>query len=90
MDMQQKLNALDDLYKVKTPKLQDHLTPNNVKDYVDFIDRIKLDDERAHVEEDNLYLWVLDRIALGYCTDPAKCAEAALQTQQIEFARWHA
>ena len=46
------------------------------------------DDESAHLHEDELHQDVLRAIASGDCADPAASAEAALQTQEIRFARW--
>ena len=55
------------------------------------IERIRAsagDPEAAHSMEDHLYVAVLRSIAHRTCDDPQGCAQAALEAQKIEFARW--
>ena len=46
------------------------------------------DDEACHGREDALHQDVLRAIAAGTCALPAVCAEVALSTKDIPFARW--
>lgn len=46
------------------------------------------DDEMAHMAEDELHQSVLHAIASGECDDAKASAAAALETLEIEFARW--
>jgi hypothetical protein len=46
------------------------------------------DPEGAHSREDDLYLQLLTAIANGKCENPALCAKIAIQTQELDFARW--
>lgn len=45
------------------------------------------DYEAAHADEDRLWRDVLRAIAEGWCEDPAACARAALESQDLEFKR---
>jgi len=50
------------------------------------------DDERAHIDEDDLHQDVLSFIA-SECTtleEARLLANEALKTRQIDFSRWHA
>ena len=64
------------------------MTPEEVKQRVQDIRDSVSDDETAHSMEDDLYFDVLASIAAGLCSDPAKCAEEATKTAEIDFARW--
>lgn len=64
------------------------LTVKEVQERVSKIRFISGDDEMAHSAEDELYAYVLQSIANGTCEDPATCAKAALETENIVFARW--
>lgn len=55
-----------------------------VQELVKDIEKNKGDDERAHCEEDELYLQVLRHHAVQGCP----LAKEALKTQDIVFARW--
>lgn len=48
------------------------------------------DPELQHKIEAELYFEVLQSIAEGDCEDPKACANEALKSMQIEFARWYA
>jgi hypothetical protein len=63
------------------------MTIDDVRRTVVKIESVSDDDERAHGMEDGLHQDVLRAIALG-ATDPAGLARAALETQNIKFARW--
>lgn len=64
------------------------MTPEEIAVKVGYIRDIAGDDEAAHGREDALHQEVLQAIAEGRCADPAACARAALETTNIEFARW--
>lgn len=64
------------------------ITVAYVKKRVEYIKSIMDDDEAAHGMEDDLHQAVLRAIAYGTCTDPTGCAEAALETLKLDFARW--
>lgn len=49
----------------------------------------RADSERAHVDEDELYKYVLGLIAEG-ASNPAQLARLALTARDIEFDRWYA
>lgn len=46
------------------------------------------DDETAHGAEDTLHQDVLKAIGSGTCASPAECARIALDTLDLDFARW--
>ena len=66
------------------------MTVDEIKERVERISRKQGDDEDAHAEEDRLHQDVLGCIANGKIPKrkAAACAEAALKTLNIEFARW--
>lgn len=47
------------------------------------------DDEKAHIREDKLYRDLLGAISRHTCNNPALCGALALESQNIEFARWY-
>lgn len=65
------------------------ITAEWVRERVEHIRSIAHDDERAHGNEDGLARTVLRHIA-DDSTDPwaAEIAAAALETDDIDFARW--
>ena len=60
-----------------------------VKRRVKAIDLITFDNEAAHSDEDELHQDVLQAIADG-AAHPADLAQAALETQKLDFQRWYA
>jgi hypothetical protein len=64
------------------------MTVDEVNQRVRDIEASRRDDEAAHSMEDDLWRDVLTAIACGMCDNPAACANAAIRTQEIEFARW--
>lgn len=64
------------------------MTRDEALERVEAIRAVAHDDEQAHGMEDSLRGDVLAAIVLGECDDPALLAAAALQTDDIEFARW--
>lgn len=64
------------------------MTVREVKDRVGRIKVAQGDPEVAHSEEDALYSDLLAAIAHGRCIEPARCAEEALKTKRLTFARW--
>ena len=64
------------------------MTPESVIEAVCEIEKIAKDPEAAHSSEDALYFEVLEAIALGTCVNPQLCAELAIATRKIVFARW--
>lgn len=62
------------------------MTEAEVRRRVDEIDEIADLQERAHIDEDRLYVDVLEAIA-GGAEDPAAMARAALATRQLDFDR---
>jgi hypothetical protein len=46
------------------------------------------DDEGQHGAEDALHQAVLQAIANGTCEKPREAARLALETREIDFARW--
>lgn len=64
------------------------LTPENVAAFVEVLRGMAGDDEIAHSEEDKMRHIVLKAIAEGRCDDPQGCAEEALKSSDIEFARY--
>lgn len=48
------------------------------------------DDQRAHSEQDKLWVLVLSAIAEGKCLNPAECAREALKVMELDFRRWYA
>lgn len=50
------------------------------------------DDEEAHAKQDELYVSVLEAIAVGAISgeDIVTCCKAALTAQDIAFSRWYA
>ena len=63
------------------------LLVSDVLSRVSSIRDMRHDYEAAHAHEDQLHQTVLLAIALKRCPDPIGCAEAALETQKIEFPR---
>lgn len=63
-------------------------TESAVRAWNDRIREMCHDDEMAHSEEDRMRESVLRAIADGRAIEPAKCAAAALESDQIDFARW--
>jgi hypothetical protein len=59
-----------------------------VRQRVEKIRAMAGDDEAAHGEEDNLREDLLRAIANGECVNPQDCAQIALTTNDIDFARW--
>lgn len=49
-----------------------------------------VDDETAHMYEDEIYTFVLDAIARGECDNPQECAKEALKLKNHDFSRWYA
>lgn len=47
-----------------------------------------IDDEAAHVAEDNLWALVLREIAAG-AEHPALLAKEAIKTAELQFSRWY-
>jgi hypothetical protein len=66
------------------------MTTADVQAAVERIRSLAHDDESAHVEEDNLYVSVLQAIADGTAEDPAGMAALALEATDIKFSRWYA
>lgn len=66
----------------------DKMTPESVRARVQQIADLAGDFERAHSEEDKLRREVLHAIAHGLCEDPVACAAEALQTEDLDFARY--
>jgi len=64
------------------------LTPEMVRTEVARIDAAKGDDEGAHGMEDDLYALILRMIATDRIADAKACAQEALKTKLIDFARW--
>jgi hypothetical protein len=64
------------------------LTREDVRKFVERIAAASSDDEAAHGMEDELRECVLKAIASGNCDDPKGCAEEALRTSSMSFARW--
>lgn len=64
------------------------MTPADIHKRVRVIMDLRGDPEAAHAREDDLYRDVLGAIALGECDEPAECAAAALDSQQIVFPRY--
>jgi hypothetical protein len=64
------------------------MTIDDVRERVNEIRKMAADDERAHIYEDRLREDVLQAIADGKCRDITGCAEEALTTRGISFARW--
>lgn len=65
------------------------MTPGDVRERVEEIERMADDDEIARLREDGLWENVLEAIARGD-PQPALLAKEALRTRQINFARWYA
>jgi hypothetical protein len=65
-----------------------NMTTDDVRMRVEEIRAHATDDECAHSLEDSLYDDLMRAIATGQCTDAAGCAEIALTTKDIDFARW--
>ncbi|MGG1419074.1 hypothetical protein ABE220_09385 [Bacillus subtilis] len=63
------------------------MTKEDVLEEVERIWKSAGDDEIAHSMEDSLYLNVLMAIATG-AENASELAEAALNTQDIDFQRW--
>lgn len=66
------------------------MTTDEIRSRVEKIRDMADDDESAHCAEDRLWQEVLEAIANGTATDPAACAEVALETRDIDFSRWYA
>ena len=43
---------------------------------------------QQHIDEDRLYLDVLQSIASGTCENPVECARLAITISRLDFARW--
>ena len=67
--------------------MSDKVTPRVVSEMVAGIKAKENDDEAAHSAEDGLYLYVLQAIADGECTDIKECARIALTMQDLDFER---
>jgi len=67
------------------------MNASDVRAAVDQIRRaeVRQDPERAHGDQDDLYVAVLTAISEG-CDDPAELAAIALTVRDIEFPRWYA
>lgn len=63
------------------------MTPKEVQLRVERVAAFAENDEAAHVEEDSLFIDVLEAIALGRCEQPVACAREALRTREIGFVR---
>lgn len=64
----------------------------DIKDVIDAVELIEdnsFDPEEAHILEDELHARVLEHIASGKCSNPAKFATEALKSQRIVFNRWY-
>lgn len=66
------------------------LTPAKVAEMVDAIRPFVNDGEVAHSMADAIWRKVLEAIADGTAYDPQNCAVAALESEEIDFARWTA
>jgi hypothetical protein len=66
------------------------VTLKECQDWVAKIGGMIADDENAHVEEDDLYLAILEYFAAVAPPDLANLAKEALKTQKLEFDRWYA
>ena len=64
------------------------MTLDDVRKRVDEIRRVSWDDEVAHSREGDLHIDVLRAIADGAAEDPKAMAKLALETCDIDFARW--
>jgi hypothetical protein len=66
------------------------MTDDDIKERIERISGFALEDERAHIMEDELHQDVLLAISEGKCKDPARAAHLALRTKKIKFGRWYA
>lgn len=66
------------------------VTPEWVDNKLAEIEAAKLDPEKAHAIEDDLYKAILLGIAYGQIDDPIRCCHRALKSAKIEFPRWAA
>jgi len=64
------------------------ITPEWVREEVQFIRECAADDESAHSAEDALHQAVLLAISEDRCPSPKTCAMEALKSRLIDFARW--
>jgi hypothetical protein len=66
------------------------MTAEHVKTLVEEVRKYSDDPETAHIMADDVHRDVLKAIAERLCADPAACAAAALETDDIDFPRWYA
>lgn len=64
------------------------MDPQSVLARLEMIKSQAHDDESAHSLEDHLYFDILKAISEGRCQYPKTCAELAIKSQDIDFARW--
>jgi hypothetical protein len=70
--------------------VSDHLTREQVRQFVAEIRAAVNDPEDAHGREDDLYVAVLDAIAMGDTDDPKGIAYEALEARLINYPRFYA
>lgn len=75
---------------IDQPEFPEICTQEFIKEFIEYITEISGDDERAHIQEDNLYYYVLKSISTNKCDNPMQCCIETLKTEEIEFNRWHA
>jgi hypothetical protein len=63
------------------------MTPEKIKQRIKEIEKIKDDDEQAHIKEDELWFEVLLAIAEGH-EEARGLATEAIQTRFVKFHRW--
>jgi len=73
----------------RDPAREDDVNVEDVRVRVERVRAMTGDDEAAHIEEDRLWADVLRAIAAG-AADPRVLARTALETEEIDFARWYA
>ncbi len=69
-------------------KKSPRVTPTYVRLAIERIKELTHDDEAAHSCEDALHQDVLRAIADHECQEPELCAKMALESAEIDFARW--
>ena len=65
------------------------MTVEDVRDMLGEIEAMAGDDEAAHMEQDRLYVRVLEHIANGD-SQHRLIAHEALKVREIKFSRWYA
>lgn len=68
------------------------MTPEEVEEAVDRLRsefEAHLDDGTAHQHRDELYICLLQSIANKTCDEPVRCAQIALEAEELKFTRWY-